>query len=239
MGDEFFALHVNSVTIDETGNSISIDITGTHVTKMKLWDCGGQTDSSTIDLSEVTSDSQGRYIFEITAAQAGVTSFNGLFFMEFISKNDHQEENCCGEKSNILPAVAGNFAPYHECLLNRVLAIDFEGCGKKDSSCSECSEEVYYISALLNSLYSAVRFQRFNEACQIIEHLNSFCDMCDICPPYYNENLAENSDFFSPVYEMIEEDPDCIDNETPSCQNNINIGAGYGVGTINNLIMVV
>lgn len=239
MAEIIIPLHINSVLIDEVGNTISINVSGTSMGYAELWSCSGKSESHRINMSTMTPDSEGRYIFDITASEIGVSSFNGLYFMKFYSKSPNPGTNCCGESNQGLPAVVGNFAPYHECLLNRVLSIDFEGCGKKEDTCSECEEEVYYISALLNSLYSAVRFQRFKEACEIIETLNSFCDMCDICPPYYNENLDEDSDFFSPVFEFIEDDPECDQDGRGRCQNNINIGGGYGIGTINNLIMVV
>lgn len=237
MPEIFIPLHINSVIIDETENVISIDVSGTDLTKLSIGNCSLSVNN--IEMGSIEPNSEGRYIFDVTAEELGLTSLNGLFFLEFESKSETPTVNCCGKEIRSIRAVAGNFAAYHECLLNKTLKIDFNGCGKKDNTCSECDEEVFYISALLSSLYSAIRFQRFSTACKIIEQLNSFCDTCDICPPYYNENLAEDSDFFSPVYDVIEGNEECTSIEEEPCQNNINIGAGYGVGTINNLIMIV
>lgn len=189
-------ININSVVIDELSSKININISATELVQVLFWKHEDFQDyTKAIDVSHLIPENiDGSYTFAINKFDVNLESFNGLFFLEFVFNQEDQEGQCDNE-SNRRIAVAANLISYHECLLNKVLSADINGCKQKKSNCVECEQNMLYIQVLISSLYSAIRFGFYEEAIRILETLNEMCEICNTCPPYGDTKLINGYGF--------------------------------------------
>lgn len=184
-------ININSVVIDEFSNSIKISISAPNLTEVLFWKQEDFQDySKAIDVSHlIPTNNNDIYIFTISKSDVNLESFNGLFFLEFVSgdssSNDYSRKI----------AIAANLISYHECLLDKVLSTDIVGCKQKKSNCVECEEDMIYTQVLLSSLNTSIRFGFFEEAIKILKTLDEMCEICHTCPPYENVKLINGYGF--------------------------------------------
>lgn len=203
-------INIDRVAIN-SDYSIMVDINtspGNHITKVLLWTMDTFKDySKALDFSSMLDGSTNVESFFITAGQIqqGATRLDGIYFLEFTS----DEEDTCSTNINKNIAVVANTTLYQECLLNKVVSLDIEGCSEvQEPNCRECQEnskDVRYISTLLKSLDISIRFGFMEETIKIFKSLTKLCDICHTCPEYGNTELI----------------------------------AGYNYGTINNSIILL
>ena len=147
-------------------------------TKVLLWDFKTFKDyTKAIDLSSLLTVAASRNnieTFEIVPSNINQTSFLGLFFLEFSDDNKQKKIG-----------LVSNFIKYYECLLDKTLKIDLKN--KND--------DTFYLSTLLNTLNSTVKWGFYTEAISIIKTLEELCEICSTCPDYKNNKLVNGLGF--------------------------------------------
>lgn len=220
-------ISINLLQIDEFAEKINVDVnttSGNKITKVYVWSSDTFKDySKAIDLSSLIDGSDNTESFSIFAQEhLGVEKIVGLWFVEFESDEEIIPDNCI-DNSNTGLGVVANLIPYHECVLNKLLAIEVDDCKPViNDGCDECSGNIYYINTLVTTLKDAIQFGYYEEAIRIIKTLDDLCDVCHTCPGYgdtllinglgfstINNSLTdirvdEPSDTFTPTISLVE-----------------------------------
>lgn len=170
---------VNSVTINNDSSLIQIVVTDLDFTNLLFWTHNSfKKASEAVNLASlIPTPINDTYVFDITPANVGLTSFAGIFFLEFSL-----------EESTPLISVS-NLSIYHECLLSKILNIKIENCKVVKTGCSDCEDSLFYASVLLDSLYVALNNAYYSEAVDIAKTLDELCEVCHSCPPKDNANI--------------------------------------------------
>lgn len=190
-------ISINTIKIDEFAAKIDVNIsttTGNNITKVLLWTSDTFKDyTKAIDFSSKLDGSDNTETFSIHASELELTKITGLYFLEFESN----EVIVPGDNnSNVALGVTANFIQYHECVLNKLLKIEVDGCKPViNTECDECEGNVPFISSLLQALKEAVKFGFYEEAIKIIKNLDDLCDICHTCPDYGNTLLINGLGF--------------------------------------------
>lgn len=223
-------ISINLLQIDEFAEKINVDVnttTGNNITKVYVWSSDTFKDyTKAIDLSSLIDGSDNTESFSIFAQEhLGVEKITGLWFVEFESNEEVIPDDCI-DNSNTGLGVVANLIPYHECLLNKLLAIEVDDCKPViNDGCDECSGNIYYLNTLVTTLKDAIQFGYYEEAIRIIKTLDDLCDICHTCPDYgdtllinglgfstVNNSLTdiradEPSETFTPTISLVEEFP--------------------------------
>jgi len=219
---------INTLQIDELADKITVNVsapTGNRITRIYAWNSETFKDySQAIDLSSYIDPSTETQSFSIFAVQnLEVEKITGLWFFEFESDEVVAQDDC-NPDSNKRIGVVANLIPYHECILNKLLATEIEDCKPViQTDCDECSGNIYYINALLTTLQDAILFGYYEEAIRIVKNLDDLCDICNTCPDY-GDTLLVNGLGFSTVNNRVS----AIVDNTPSII--IPIGDGDNLG---------
>lgn len=178
-------MNINSVRINEEANKILIDITAENLTSVSLWTSETfKNPDQAINLNHLIPVPSGNnYVFTIDFSDVSLVNFTGLFFIELQTSQE------------IKMAVAANLVPYQECILEKVLNMDVQGCKGKNNSCKECEEDALGLQLLLDTLYTSIQHGLFEEAIRILTILNEDCEVCNNCPSYKNIKLVNGYGF--------------------------------------------
>lgn len=192
---------INVLKLDEFATKINVNVSttpGNNITQVLLWDSTTFKDySQAIDLSNLLDGTTEVEDFAIHASQIGVEKFSGLYFIEFTS-NEVIVPNDCENNMNTALGVVANLIQYHECVLDKIMNIEVKGCKQielRNNECSECSENLLFINALLQSLYTSIKFGFYEEAIRIAQNLDELCEICHTCPDYGNTLLINGLGF--------------------------------------------
>lgn len=193
-------ISINTLKIDEFASKIIVDISttvGNTITKVLVWNSETFKDyNQAIDLSSLLDGSDETESFSIFAQEhLGIEKITGLWFVEFESDEVIIPDDCANNTNTAL-GVTANLIPYHECILNKLLKTDVDGCKPIiNNECDECAGNVYYINTLLTTLRDAIKFGFYEEAVRIIGDLDDLCDVCHTCPDYGNTLLINGLGF--------------------------------------------
>lgn len=166
-------IKINNFKISNDATQIDVSLEaneGETVTKVLLWSNKTfQNYTLAIDLTDKLEQTSNIEEFVISAQDAGVSSFTGLFFIE-VETSDQTCEGCG------LIGIAGNLIKYNECLLNKVLKYTVCDTG-------ECKEvdEINAISVMLESISICLQNSYYNEAIDILDSLDKLCPVCSSC----------------------------------------------------------
>lgn len=161
---------INELLINDVATEISVDVdagAGNLITEVNLYTIATYKDTALkIDLSGLLAGTQNE-VFTISADDISLTKIEGLYFIEFVSNEISTQMG-----------VASNFVSYHECLLNKTLAITVASC-----TAPECKDlEVNFITTLIDTLYDACILELFPSSVKINKALDVACRVCNTCP---------------------------------------------------------
>lgn len=178
-------MNINSVRINEEANKILIDITAEDLSSVSLWTSETfKNPSQAINLNYLIPVPSGNnYIFAIDFSDVSLVNFTGLFFIEFQTPEETEM------------AVAANLVPYQECVLEKVLSMDIQGCKGKNNSCKECEEDALGTQLLLDTLYISIQHSLFEEAVRILSVLDEDCGYYNNCSSCKNTQLVSGFGF--------------------------------------------
>jgi len=171
--------------LDSTATSITVDADageGNVFTEMVFWDSSTyKNPAKSIDLTSLLNGAVQNEILVINASDVNLSRFDGLFFVE-LTNNE--------ATPSVQMGIVANLVPYHECMLDKSLAVKVVNCEIKQPTCGNDSP-VLFVSTLIESLNTAIIFSLFDEAIKMVETLDELCMKCSSCPDLGDALLLE------------------------------------------------
>jgi len=169
------AITVNTFLVNNDRDEISVDIateSGQLFTAVTFWtEATYKNPTTAVDLTSLLAGTDETEVFTITAADAGVDSFDGIYFAEFTSD----------EPGATIVATAP-LARYYTVMAGLLADVDL--------SCLNCNDN--FQNALLLDLYvesmkNALILGRFQDAItfldRVVLYASPACDACDNIDP--------------------------------------------------------
>lgn len=192
-------INITKLQIDVLADKIEVDIstsTGNTIEKVYIWESKDFKDySKVVDLSDLLKKDSENEVFSIFAKEhLNREKITGLWFLEFTS-SETVEPDSCSVNSNMAIGLVSNIIPYYECILNKLMKINITDCKPVINNCDNCTENLYYVNALLNTLQLAIKEGHYEEAIKIVNTLDEVCEVCHSCPSYSDTLLINGLGF--------------------------------------------
>ena len=174
---------INNLEIQDNGQTLAVDVqteTGSTITSAMLWSMTTFKDySRAINLDYKLEQSTNQEVFEVTAEELQISSFDDIWFIEF--QSDYIPEDNCGEFLDPALGITYNLSPYYKCLLNRFFEHQKNPC----VNCNEpfIDELVLSIGLTLDIVERSIEEGYYLQAIELIKKLKKFCSItkCNNC----------------------------------------------------------
>lgn len=174
---------INNLEIQDNGQTLAVDVqteTGSTITSAMLWNMTTFKDySRAINLDYKLEQLTNQEVFEVTAEELQISSFDDIWFIEF--QSDYIPEDNCGEFLDPALGITYNLSPYHKCLLNRFFEHQKNPC----VNCNEpfIDELVLSIGLTLDIVERSIEEGYYLQAIELIKKLKKFCSItkCNNC----------------------------------------------------------
>ena len=174
---------INNLEIQDNGQTLAVDVqteTGSTITSAMLWNITTFKDySRAINLDYKLEQLTNREVFEVTAEELQISSFDDIWFIEF--QSDYIPEDNCGEFLDPALGITYNLSPYYKCLLNRFFEHQKNPC----VNCNEpfIDELVLSIGLTLDIVERSIEEGYYLQAIELIKKLKKFCSItkCNNC----------------------------------------------------------
>ena len=174
---------INNLEIQDNGQTLAVDVQteiGSTITSAMLWNMTTFKDySRAINLDYKLEQLTNQEVFEVTAEELQISSFDDIWFIEF--QSDYIPEDNCGEFLDPALGITYNLSPYYKCLLNRF----FE---HQKNPCVNCNESfidelVLSIGLTLDIVERSIEEGYYLQAIELIKKLKKFCSItkCNNC----------------------------------------------------------
>ena len=174
---------INNLEIQDNGQTLVVDVqteTGSTITSAMLWNMTTFKDySRAINLDYKLEQLTNQEVFEVTAEELQISSFDDIWFIEF--QSDYIPEDNCGEFLDPALGITYNLSPYYKCLLNRFFEHQKNPC----VNCNEpfIDELVLSIGLTLDIVERSIEEGYYLQAIELIKKLKKFCSItkCNNC----------------------------------------------------------
>jgi len=174
---------INNLEIQDNGQTLAVNVqteTGSTITSALLWNITTFKDySRAINLDYKLEQLTNQEIFEVTAEELEISSFDDIWFVEF--QSDYIPEDNCGEFLDPALGITYNLSPYYKCLLNRFFEHQKNPC----VNCNEpfIDELVLSIGLTLDIVERSIEEGYYLQAIELIKKLKKFCSItkCNNC----------------------------------------------------------
>ena len=174
---------INNLEIQDNGQTLAVDVqteTGSTITSAMLWNITTFKDySRAINLDYKLEQLTNQEVFEVTAEELQISSFDDIWFIEF--QSDYIPEDNCGEFLDPALGITYNLSPYYKCLLNRFFEYQKNPC----VNCNEpfIDELVLSIGLTLDIVERSIEEGYYLQAIELIKKLKKFCSItkCNNC----------------------------------------------------------
>ena len=174
---------INNLEIQDNGQTLAVDVqteTGSTITSAMLWNMTTFKDySRAINLDYKLEQLTNQEVFEVTAEELQISSFDDIWFIEF--QSDYIPEDNCGEFLDPALGITYNLSPYYKCLLNRFFEHQKNPC----VNCNEpfIDELVLSIGLTLDIVERSIEEGYYLQAIDLIKKLKKFCSItkCNNC----------------------------------------------------------
>lgn len=174
---------INNLEIQDNGQTLAVDVqteTGSTITSALLWNITTFKDySRAINLDYKLEQLTSHEVFEVTAEELEISSFDDIWFIEF--QSDYIPEDNCGEFLDPALGITYNLSPYYKCLLNRFFEHQKNPC----VNCNEpfIDELVLSIGLTLDIVERSIEEGYYLQAIELIKKLKKFCSItkCNNC----------------------------------------------------------
>jgi len=174
---------INNLEIQDNGQTLAVDVqteTGSIITSALLWNITTFKDySRAINLDYKLEQLTNQEIFEVTAEELEISSFDDIWFVEF--QSDYIPEDNCGQFLDPALGITYNLSPYYKCLLNRFFEHQKNPC----VNCNEpfIDELVLSIGLTLDIVERSIEEGYYLQAIELIKKLKKFCSItkCNNC----------------------------------------------------------
>lgn len=176
---------INNINISNSGENLNVSIstgTGYIITSAKLWTENTYKDYNlAIDLDFKLEQVNNNEIFIVSADEVGLSSFSGIYFLEF--ETDEPLDDECSTCTNPLLVVTTNMNQYYRCMSELVLKSDV--CKANLFSREVCDDSYVNKALTINLLMSAINqsleLGQFIEALDLLSKLKRLCNNCSNC----------------------------------------------------------
>ena len=174
---------INNLEIQDNGQTLAVDVQteiGSTITSALLWNITTFKDySRAINLDYKLEQLTNQEVFEVTAEELQISSFDDIWFIEF--QSDYIPEDNCGEFLDPALGITYNLSPYYKCLLNRFFEHQKNPC----VNCNEpfIDELVLSIGLTLDIVERSIEEGYYLQAIELIKKLKKFCSItkCNNC----------------------------------------------------------
>ena len=174
---------INNLEIQDNGQTLAVDVQteiGSTITSAMLWNMTTFKDySRAINLDYKLEQLINQEVFEVTAEELQISSFDDIWFIEF--QSDYIPEDNCGEFLDPALGITYNLTPYYKCLLNRFFEHQKNPC----VNCNEpfIDELVLSIGLTLDIVERSIEEGYYLQAIELIKKLKKFCSItkCNNC----------------------------------------------------------
>ena len=174
---------INNLEIQDNGQTLTVDVQteiGSTITSAMLWNMTTFKDySRAINLDYKLEQLTNQEVFEVTAEELQISSFDDIWFIEF--QSDYIPEDNCGEFLDPALGITYNLSPYYKCLLNRFFEHQKNPC----VNCNEpfIDELVLSIGLTLDIVERSIEEGYYLQAIELIKKLKKFCSItkCNNC----------------------------------------------------------
>ena len=174
---------INNLEIQDNGQTLAVDVQteiGSTITSAMLWNMTTFKDySRAINLDYKLEQLTNQEVFEVTAEELQISSFDDIWFIEF--QSDYIPEDNCGEFLDPALGITYNLSPYYKCLLNRFFEHQKNPC----VNCNEpfIDELVLSIGLTLDIVERSIEEGYYLQAVELIKKLKKFCSItkCNNC----------------------------------------------------------
>ena len=174
---------INNLEIQDNGQTLAVDVQteiGSTITSALLWNITTFKDySRAINLDYKLEQLTNQEVFEVTAEELEISSFDDIWFVEF--QSDYMPEDNCGEFLDPALGITYNLSPYYKCLLNRFFEHQKNPC----VNCNEpfIDELVLSIGLTLDIVERSIEEGYYLQAIELIKKLKKFCSItkCNNC----------------------------------------------------------
>ena len=174
---------INNLEIQDNGQTLAVDVQteiGSTITSALLWNMTTFKDySRAINLDYKLEQLTNKEVFEVTAEELQISSFDDIWFIEF--QSDYIPEDNCGEFLDPALGITYNLSPYYKCLLNRFFEHQKNPC----VNCNEpfIDELVLSIGLTLDIVERSIEEGYYLQAIELIKKLKKFCSItkCNNC----------------------------------------------------------
>ena len=174
---------INNLEIQDNGQTLAVDVQteiGSTITSAMLWNMTTFKDySRAINLDYKLEQLTNQEVFEVTAEELQISSFDDIWFIEF--QSDYIPEDNCGEFLDPALGITYNLSPYYKCLLNRFFEYQKNPC----VNCNEpfIDELVLLIGLTLDIVERSIEEGYYLQAIELIKKLKKFCSItkCNNC----------------------------------------------------------
>ena len=174
---------INNLEIQDNGQTLAVDVQteiGSTITSAMLWNITTFKDySRAINLDYKLEQLTNQEVFEVTAEELQISSFDDIWFIEF--QSDYIPEDNCGEFLDPALGITYNLSPYYKCLLNRFFEHQKNPC----VNCNEpfIDELVLSIGLTLDIVERSIEEGYYLQAIELIKKLKKFCSItkCNNC----------------------------------------------------------
>ena len=174
---------INNLEIQDNGQTLAVDVQteiGSTITSALLWNMTTFKDySRAINLDYKLEQLTNQEVFEVTAEELQISSFDDIWFIEF--QSDYIPEDNCGEFLDPALGITYNLSPYYKCLLNRFFEHQKNPC----VNCNEpfIDELVLSIGLTLDIVEKSIEEGYYLQAIELIKKLKKFCSItkCNNC----------------------------------------------------------
>lgn len=176
---------INNISINNTGSNLNINIsTGSTyiITSIKLWtEDSFKNYNLAKDLDYKLEQINNNEIFNVSATEIGLDSFNGIYFIEIISNEPKIGE--CDTCFNPTLAVITNLSQYYRCMTELLLQSDL--CNVNLFSKEVCDDNIVNkamtISLLIDGINQCLDLGQFIEAISMLKNIKVLCNKCKNC----------------------------------------------------------
>ena len=174
---------INNLEIQDNGQTLAVDVQteiGSTITSAMLWNMTTFKDySRAINLDYKLEQLTNQEVFEVTAEELQISSFDDMWFIEF--QSDYTPEDNCGEFLDPALGITYNLSPYYKCLLNRFFEHQKNPC----TNCNEpfIDELVLSIGLTLDIIEKSIEEGYYLQAIELVKKLKKFCSItkCNNC----------------------------------------------------------
>ena len=174
---------INNLEIQDNGQTLAVNVQteiGSTITSAMLWNMTTFKDySRAINLDYKLEQLTNQEVFEVTAEELQISSFDDIWFIEF--QSDYVPEDNCGEFLDPALGITYNLSPYYKCLLNRFFEHQKNPC----VNCNEpfIDELVLSIGLTLDIVERSIEEGYYLQAIELIKKLKKFCSItkCNNC----------------------------------------------------------